>query len=207
MRKVCCLLMVLVMLLGVTNAWAQETQELPEIDFRGIKFGSLLADVVAMTELWPVEAYEEMPKSIVWAVKQRIQDVAGHKPERQTELFFVRPVSEGIISDDMFEALFFAGRYTFTDESGEIARDLETKLTAFYGTPENRVIQFYEEQWDAIAWDGAGNTAILLFYPAGGIQTRLAYVWLDAAPLIEAAENAEVAPAPVEDNSRNYNGL
>ncbi len=234
MKKVFCLLMAFA-LLGTAGAFAEEAQELPEIDFRGIKLGAALADVQAIMEIvtepaegyygtnlsdilfgrcWIIsgglwEPYSEDPACFLWMELQtwsrlNIGDVAGHEPQF-TEMFFVRPVIDGMISADDAKAVFYAGSYTFFDSGGATANDLEAKLTALYGAPEKpEVNKPGWDGWCALVWHGADDTVISLF--SNGREVRLSYAWLGAEALIEEARNAYETPAPV-DNTGNFNGL
>ncbi len=227
MKKTLCLLMALVMLLGATGVCAEETQELPEIDFRGVKLGSTLADVQTVLEVNPHNAetfcgtdlseimfdfyYYASPKYahpenpgcfLDEEIGYLNLDVAGYEADH-VGMYFVRPVIDGIISDDNSEAIFYAGSYSFS--SGDInttVDDLEKKLTTLYGTPEKQKIN----GGTALVWYGADDTAISLWSYGTGPYAGLSYVWLGAEALIDEAKNAYEAPAPV-DNTNNFDGL
>lgn len=226
MKKIFCLLMALVMLMGATGVFAEETQELPEIDFRGVKLGSTLAEMQTVLEDNPYNAetycgtdlsdimfdtyyllsphYTHPENPVCFLEGARLangRNVAGYEAT-YVGTYFVRPVTDGVISTDNAETVFYAGSYGF--EGGDIdtmVDDLEKKLTTLYGTPEKQKVN----DGTALIWYGANDTAISLWSYGRYPYVGLSYVWLGAETLIEEARNA-YDPAPV-DNTNNYNGL
>ena len=222
MKKVFAFLLAVMMLASVGCAWAEETtEELPEIQFRGISFGTTIAEIEQIEKLW-VEAYSDQwtetnIDNIILGKMLMEEDVVGEQAMLVEYLpveevagydcgmayrYFVRPVENGQIVEDSSQAILYAGSYMLIpeslDETPSAIADLTNKLTQLYGAPvmdENMVV-----------WHGANDVEVVLYNNGSSNVVQLTYAWRGAQPLIDAARQS--VSVPDEENvSQNFDGL
>lgn len=220
MKKILCIILSLIALFSC-SALAEETADLPAIDFRGYPLGSALADMEFEDRKNIYSLYDGHAATIeelitsnatVWFDDNKneatllyynfwVDEVAGYHVS-DANMFFIRPVVDGMISENDDEAIFFAGKYDFllNNKGEEAYNDLASKLTTLYGEPETKKDVRGQT---VLFWYGLNDTAITLYRRRGDVT--LAYVWLGAETLIEEARNAYVEP--VVDNAENMSGL
>lgn len=188
------------------EAEAAEVEEgLPQIDFRGAKLGSTAAEalsvlgitsplsdsmstlpitVESISEYEPISLNGVYGKEYEAAVYNKFafcdasfDDVAGYKPA-WSQLFFIKSIQDGVVSDVMEESIFYGALYIFYDKDKSIEKDLVSKLTGIYGQPDKKGEKY--------VWNGANDTAITL-NKVGFTELNLSYVWNGATPLIDEA--------------------
>jgi len=194
MKKLLCLVCVAMMLVSC-SAFAEE---LPEIDFSGIKLGSTAAEVD-----------ETVGKQLTHCIGRnntfyRTRDMATHifgdsynddevYADKLTlyidgfgsnsifgydlltsRLFFVRPIKDGVIEADDNNSIFYAGVYTFVSDK-TTKKELTSKLNAQYGKAK--------KEGKVLVWYGANSTAIILGSSGGSVQ--LVYAYLEGDTMYE----------------------
>ena len=217
MKKVLSMMIALMLLCSVCMA-----ETLPEIYFRGIPFGTTIAEIEQIEQLWS-EAYSDKwtetnidnimlgkmlmeedtvgEKAMMVECLSSVEEVAGYSCAMAYR-YFVRPVENGQIVEDSSRAILYAGSYMLIaeslDETPPAIADLTNKLTQLYGAPvmdENMVV-----------WHGANDVEVALYNNGHSNIIQLTYAWRGAQLLIDAARQAVDSPVVV-DNSQNFDGL
>ena len=229
MRK--CLALLCTLLLLPCLSLAEET--LPPLAFFGVELGAPLSEACAVWDCTAVSGAEdeyyhfrladmtdrqnyvwnevpnEEPCPEVFLVAQlRSDEVAGYAPNL-TCAFFIRPVTDGVLSSSEEDALLYAGYYDFwsVPDTKAMADDLTAKLNGLYGPAgETGKVDWYKAGTKTV-WHVGDSAAIVLNTYPDNRNVRLSYVLLNADELIEAA--CAAVPSGVEPtrDPASTNGL
>ena len=225
MKKVLSMICLFVMIFSCS---AMADENLQEIKFRGMEFGSAASDIAIivneenngpffLSQGDPLYSYS--PQDIAYtcitlladgfqvnennydAIRVEREDsmeIAGHKT-RGGMLCFVKPVVNGVIVENNMESLFYAGAYVFDISAKE---DLKNKLTVLYGEPEKGKYNKAEMH----TWYGKNNTAIYMT-EASAISNflGLTYAWLEFENIFnETCAYLEQQNQPAETTASTY---
>ena len=193
-------------------------EDLPHINFRGAEFGSTAAEVKKTIDAENVYINEigsgKYPLKIddiityygqgVGAYDRDVNDkfafswlipinVAGYDVTFGAWLFFVKPINDGVPSEQIDDSVFYAADYVFSSHDADY-NDLTDKLTGLYGQPTNTTIDFIQDAFgDEIKrksttkiWHGENDVNIILS-SCEALGMNLVYVWRGAEPLIDEA--------------------
>lgn len=188
-------LILAVMMLGT----ACLAEELPEIRFLGVAFGTTLGEIEAEANkniFAASPSYGYVPRVIDELITgsdtfmlvsddiagdavlqescSEVQEVAGHSCT--TNRYYVRPVIDGELDMNDDHAILYAGRYRINnlklieDKSEMIINDLTEKLTQLYGTP---VVEEREEVVVVFATTVTQLASVTTWYGADNVEVVL----------------------------------
>lgn len=120
-------------------------------------------------------------------------NVAGYDVTFGAWLFFVKPINDGVPSEQIDDSVFYAADYVFSSHDADY-NDLTDKLTGLYGQPTNTTIDFIQDAFGdeikrkstAKIWHGENDVDIILS-SCEALGMNLVYVWRGAEPLIDEA--------------------
>lgn len=227
MKKLTALFLALLMLVGTMSCTAlAEAPAVPQ--FRGITYGSSLADIAATGAVdtsfldffsadtlpyllsssaehdhaFNYEWDEQAKDALLVAMFYNPVEVAGHD-NAFLFLKFYRPVVDQQLCLNNDDAIFYGGMYALypnLDNKADLVADLKTKLTTLYGTPKT------EDNY--IRWYDGDQVEIVLVFAKHSNEVRLSYLWLDAQTAIEEAfASVSTAQPEQKDISQNTTGL
>ncbi|MBQ8312457.1 MAG: hypothetical protein IJX84_04550 [Clostridia bacterium] len=220
MKKICAVLMVVILLMGMSCAFAQEAnEELPVITFRNMRLGSTVKEIRADMDLslskgnvWNLYDFSSIKAGRSFALEEVAGadevyleydlsgvDVAGFTCSYGKALFF-QPVVDGQLTSDEESAVLFGGFYDLFPNPEEMTaaeEELADKLTKLYGDAVT------EEE--LTVWHGVDNVDIVMYVANSSNQIRLSYLWMDAQDAI--SESFAQLTQKHEDRTGNNNGL
>lgn len=167
----------LVLFLFSCTAIAEDN--LPEINFRGLKLGSTASEVFAILgdtdpslshgqndcSYAPVNVAgnsiglrnpEDNKNNEIAILEYCLnnRELAEHECW-ETRLYFVKPVVDGVLAEDEMDSIFYAGTYTLDIAAKD---DIKAKLTELYGKPEKG----QHNRKESYTWYGKNNTVIYM---------------------------------------------
>lgn len=189
-------LLITCLVLFLFSCAAIADDNLPEINFRGLKLGATASEVFAILGKTDPHLYygnnycSYAPINVACnSIGLRIPDdsknnemaileyylnndeLAGH-PCWSTCLYFVKPVVDGSMVESDMDSIFYAGTYALDNSAKD---DIKAKLTELYGKPEKGK----HNKKESYTWYGKDNVVIYMTEDSQ-IQNFLgiSYAWL-----------------------------
>lgn len=189
-------LLITCLVLFLFSCAAIADDNLPEINFRGLKLGATASEVFAILgdtnpslsngrnycSYAPINVagnsigltVPDDSKNNEMAILEYCfnnKELAGHECW-ETRLYFVKPVVDGSLVENEMDSVFYAGTYALDNSAKD---DIKAKLTELYGKPEKGK----HNKKESYTWYGKNNVAI---YMTEDSEIRnylgISYAWL-----------------------------